>query len=377
MVTYADLGELFKTEQVRALVAAGLALTQGDIGPEITRCLIDWSDSVREVAATATGREDLIIITYDPDVLKTPIDTCIRAMGLSRTELPAAEQAYAVDGHVLVVLPDTVIIGSHPLVRSSLSNEPRAEWPEEVALGPEQQLVLVGSDNLHTLDIEGTLSATGDHFSVRADIAFPEEATAKEVADTVDPATLKQKLLAQSPEFGPVGDLVLESWHVERNGRRVGFELRLEGDQKQAAAKLGMLAALAIRGARSYVVNAKVAEARVTLGNIAKAIAAAKPRKLTSLPAVPGRFELVQGTKYQSGSSEWAQWDSVGYTRQEPQYYQYRVDAAKNGKSAEIIAEGDLDGDGKRSRLSLTVELDPKTRTVIVHPEIEEQDALE
>jgi hypothetical protein len=67
-----------------------------------------------------------------------------------------------------------------------------------------------------------------------------------------------------------------------------------------------------------------------------------------------------------------------------PQYYQYEVVAAKDGKSAEVIARGDLDGNGKQSRLSLKLTLDAKTGAVTIStaspklaPSIEETDPLE
>jgi hypothetical protein len=37
------------------------------------------------------------------------------------------------------------------------------------------------------------------------------------------------------------------------------------------------------------------------------------------------------------------------------------VIAAKDGKSAVIVARGDLDGDGEASELKLNIALDPKT----------------
>jgi hypothetical protein len=80
---------------------------------------------------------------------------------------------------------------------------------------------------------------------------------------------------------------------------------------------------------------------------------------LVSFKAVPP--DVPHGQKYQSSAADWAPWKTIGFSIAEPQYFQYEVVAAKDGKSADIIARGDLDGDGQVSETRLSIELDVKT----------------
>ncbi len=110
---------------------------------------------------------------------------------------------------------------------------------------------------------------------------------------------------------------------------------------------------------RDYVED-KSPEARAGLQAIAWRLCASELERLTSLPPVPRRFEQVKGKSYQSTPSDWAAWRLIGFSLGGPQRYQYRVEADRDGKSARIIAEGDVDGDGTRSRFSKSVEKRPR-----------------
>ena len=75
-------------------------------------------------------------------------------------------------------------------------------------------------------------------------------------------------------------------------------------------------------------------------------------------------------------SDDWKAWAPIHFAFTEPQYFQYEVVAAKDGKSAEIIARGDLNGDGKSSLYRIKIELDPKTG-LLTASEPNETDPLE
>jgi hypothetical protein len=57
-----------------------------------------------------------------------------------------------------------------------------------------------------------------------------------------------------------------------------------------------------------------------------------------------------------------------------PQYYQYEIKAAKDGKSADIIARGDLNGNGKPSVFVLHVQRRSTDNMMVVGPSITETD---
>jgi type IV pilus assembly protein PilA len=138
---------------------------------------------------------------------------------------------------------------------------------------------------------------------------------------------------------------------------------------------IGILAVLAIYGVRKYIANAKTAEARNSLGQIAKDAATAAEREkgtsaiigpgsnsallrsfCTSATAVPSTG-VPQGQKYQSQASDWAAGNAIGgwqclkFSLEEPQYYQYAYTCAAANTSAingnfEADAYGDLNGNG-------------------------------
>jgi len=99
-------------------------------------------------------------------------------------------------------------------------------------------------------------------------------------------------------------------------------------------------------------------------------------KKLFSFAAVPKA--VPRAMKYQSTPDDWKPWASIGFSMEEPQYFQYEVRAARDGQSAEILARGDLNGDGKTSLFRLEVAVDPKDhRTLMIAPALEETDPEE
>jgi type IV pilus assembly protein PilA len=143
---------------------------------------------------------------------------------------------------------------------------------------------------------------------------------------------------------------------------------------------IGVLAVLAIYGVRKYIANAKTAEARNSLGQIAKDAAAAVEREKgsqailavgttsnlmrsfcsTAGNTVPsgGSASAPKAQKYQSASSDWASgtpdtgWQCLKFQLEEPQYFEYEytsgATSASNGNFS-AIAHGDLNGDGTPS----------------------------
>src|SRR5262249_12364426 len=142
----------------------------------------------------------------------------------------------------------------------------------------------------------------------------------------------------------------------------------------------GIVGALAVYGVRSYLLNAKMGEARETIASIAKSEVEAwrntprAQRKLVSFPPVPP--EAPHGEKYGSAPADWNAWAPLHFSLDHPQYFQYKVVAAKDGKHADVVGQGDLDGNGKTSLFKVALSEDPKDGSLQVSP-IEEQDPEE
>ncbi|HEX2881298.1 MAG TPA: prepilin-type N-terminal cleavage/methylation domain-containing protein [Polyangiaceae bacterium] len=160
---------------------------------------------------------------------------------------------------------------------------------------------------------------------------------------------------------------------------------------------VGVLAALAIYGVRKYVMNAKTAEARNSLGQMAKDAVTAYTREridpaLLSLGhttgvvnvlcenavAVPASRDAIKGQKYQSLPGDWrgVGWDCLRFSMQDPQYYQYNYFATgartAEGDTFTALAIGNLDGDSSTARFELRGELkaDPEDLVIILAPNV-------
>lgn len=143
---------------------------------------------------------------------------------------------------------------------------------------------------------------------------------------------------------------------------------------------IGILAALAIVGVKKYMVNAKTAEARNSLGTMSgqaaqvwssekmvgaivkdgETIGSTHTLCATATDKVPSSAALIKGMKYQSSSDpnkdfhvgdSVTGWKCLGFSLDSPQYFQYgytaTVDPVNVDKNAfSTTAEGDLNGDG-------------------------------
>jgi hypothetical protein len=139
------------------------------------------------------------------------------------------------------------------------------------------------------------------------------------------------------------------------------------------------------RGPPDPHVVAMTAEARSTIAAIAARLTAwvdrdnppdrngKRPAKtmLFSLPPVPST--VPTGIAVQTGKADWKDWTKIPFEITEPQHYQYEVKAAKDGQSADVLAHGDLNGDGKQSLFGLHVVIIGATGSLLVSPNILEE----
>src|SRR5258708_29483310 len=147
---------------------------------------------------------------------------------------------------------------------------------------------------------------------------------------------------------------------------------------------IGVLAVLSIYGVRKYIANAKSAEARNALGQMAKDAATAferenvhtavvaqsgttsKLRRLcgSASASVPSSIALVTAHKYQSQAAEWNVDQATNrgfyclkFSIEMPQYYLYSYTVTglgyAVGDSFAASAQGDLDGNGTTSLFTI------------------------
>jgi type IV pilus assembly protein PilA len=147
---------------------------------------------------------------------------------------------------------------------------------------------------------------------------------------------------------------------------------------------IGVLAALAIYGVRRYLLNAKTAEAKNAIGQMAKDAKTAFEREsmtptilgagsvvglsnnlcASAGNAVPSAIGSIKGQKYQSNDSEWtvpgsgtnppSGWPCLKFSVSDPQYYRYSYTGTTGaGGIFTGTANGDLNGDGTTSTFAL------------------------
>ena len=139
---------------------------------------------------------------------------------------------------------------------------------------------------------------------------------------------------------------------------------------------VGVLAVLAVYGVRKYIANAKTAEAKNSLGQIAKdAVTAFEGERMsadvlsdgastqvlrqicpTGSKVTVGVATDIAGKKYQAKKADWSAaadvgtntgWPCVRFEMTAPQYYMYSYNGNTNDFSS--TANGDLNGDGTLS----------------------------
>jgi type IV pilus assembly protein PilA len=152
---------------------------------------------------------------------------------------------------------------------------------------------------------------------------------------------------------------------------------------------VGILAVLAIYGVRKYLANAKTAEARNSLGQVAKDQAAEYEKEsMTTAVLTPGSsaalsralcgnepgnpipaLTSINGKKYQSTTADWNKGSGtttappsgfacLKFTMDAPQYYAYSYTSSgttgASGDTFTATANGDLNGDQVYSTFSIT-----------------------
>ena len=145
---------------------------------------------------------------------------------------------------------------------------------------------------------------------------------------------------------------------------------------------VGTMAVFAIYGVRKYIANAKVAEARYSVAQLAKdaTLAFERDGKLCASASAPVPATVPGAAKYQSSAADWqrdkaanAGFSCLRFEMVSPQYYQYTYTSTPTSFTA--TAHGDIDGDGHAS--TFEIEGHVSGGTVLVSPTIKEIDPFD
>lgn len=292
-----------------------------------------------------------------------------------------AVAAYEDDQDLIAfVAPNIVLYGTRPEVEAALSPTHAVGALPPVFTLKGDSLAGVHADvPMPKATVDATLAAGPERFLLDVDAELPQE-LAERVEQSFGSLRAQAKERLTEAGAGAFAQALLDAVTLERRGNHVHGALVLRGTVEQQAQSIGQLTAMSMFATQRYLANAKTAEAKAILALIVKDYQeslrdpAKKQKKLVSLPAVPA--SVPHGEKYLSKPEEWKAWAPIGFSLTEPQYFQYEVIAAKDGKTANVVARGDLDGDGETSELKLSVVLDAKSGQLTAKG-IEETNPLE
>jgi type IV pilus assembly protein PilA len=352
LFAYADLEALFTSQLGRGLAPNIVKLASGDVG----KCIDALATAGKEILYSSGAGDTVIAVRFDPS-----------KMSPSACPLTVVEPGIGVFGGAggAGTLPRELALGRGEVLRVSFADHAPAGGTVEMSIDAHVSLAL--SDSLFALHADGDLP----------------EARAREFVQELEDSRAKVPAMMKeaTPEERDAIAKVLRLATFRRDGGHVSFAFDLHEPAVDQARDIGALAAVAISGMRKYLLQSKEAEARATLPVIARAIVAdwehetlpPTPRakkKLRSFPPIPPT--VPRGTKYQPSEKEWATWSTLKFEMSQPIYYQYEIRAAKDGESADVIARGDLNGDGKTSSFVITIKVKKtKDRSLELSPIVE------
>jgi len=387
LALYADVDHLLHTELFEALLPLAMNAAGEVLRPKQQGCLRALAGGTRELVVGANPQGSMVLLELGTEGVRAARTACVgAAFAVDRIKVQGADEAYAADDNVVVVEPGVVLIGPQLVVEAALASKQGEPWPSGLALqGDEQLRLAVNTRREVPLTATASLSVGHEQLSATADVELPSEEVARDIESKVG------SFGAGAASFAPPENLALlkrlaDASSIHREGKHLKLAFALRGPLSDQVAAIGATAAMATYGVRKYINNAKTAEARNSVAQIAKdyvvywtreepSAKAAPKKRLFSVPAVPAT--IPRGVKYMSSPDDWKTWQPLKFSFGEPQYYQYEVVAAKDGKSAIVFARGDLNGDGKASEFRLKLTLDPKTHDLIIVPNLEETDPLE
>jgi hypothetical protein len=387
LVVYADAKGFRNTELGASLLPSVLGLAADSTEPDELKCMEALLQASDEVLVGANGELGAVsLLRLDEARRGSALSACRKPLaGSKRAPILGQLETYQSGSQLIVVTPDCLIAAQYEQGAKAALAERTSAGPIAFAELPEDRYLAyyfaLPEDNV---EVRGGLLAASGRFLLDADVTLPSE----QMAVVIEQATTtgRSRIFGGSLPPGQAEAIshVVDAVSVERQGNRIVGKFELVEDAAAQARDIGIVSALAIHGTRRYITQSRAAEARLGVGRIAKDLGLhleaerdKNPRKklrFFSLPAVPAA--VPSGAKVQTAPADWQAWSKIAFQMTEPQYYQYEVLAAPDGKSAQVIARGDLNGDGKQSEFSLTMRIEADG-SFSVDPALSEKDPLE
>lgn len=367
----------------------GLAIVQAACGIKATEEI----DEIALAAPLSFGAQGPRI---DPKEATLAIELAEpeRAISCLRNFLPVSETEVA--GAPALVLPN----GGHVQARGSLllyASGPHLEGArtridDSAPLGPGVRAVLdqnpsamliAYSNAQNPYDLEwASLVADDSKGDVKIEavaVARSKEAADQAASQLVQALERAKQELQQYSSGAESAELetLLDTVRVDVRDKSLSARLVIpEKDAEHFFSKV--LVTVIAENSRRYALAMRAAEARdlvmqiaLKLSDYAKAHANRFPPSAPLSPdKVPQRAPVLPASHFEHPS-----WKAIGFAPHEPIFFSYEFVTAKNGRSVEVIARGDLDADGQTSKYSTTVRV--RKGEVTTSPTIQEENPFE
>lgn len=363
---YFDADGLFKTKVMKILMGALVPIATRSLNLPQKECVELAVTETRELAGAALkdGSGDVLVARLDP-AASSKVGPCLAMFGFAPVKVAGAKEAWASGGNFWALSPTGLLINGNPeAVEVALTGRGDGKSLDSVSLERDEYFSWRAQIGESDPPAHGTLLVTEDRVRLTAEGDAPDEPTAQRLAAQFSKSQLSADIARTKlqPELVAEVMRMFDAVDVQRNGRHLALRIELQGSPEQVGVTVvGASSILAVNAMRKYLLLANQAEAKNNMTRLAKALsdrwekAPAGGKKLASYPAVPK--SVPKGAKYASSPADWKAWAPLEFEMTSPQYYQYEIKAAKDGKSADIFARGDLDGNGTASEFKLTVEV--------------------
>lgn len=372
VAAYIDLASLSRTALWKSIVPKILESTTKDIAPADRECVSTVLAAAREVAFGDVNQGMVAVIHLDPT--QTEPQACFQARmpDAKKTVVPGANDAFELGEGLVAFEKGFVHVGDRDSVVAALAQK-SAPWPATLSLGDEEQAAFALKGDL--VEGHGSLVASPTLFQIAFEGKAKDEKTAQ---------SLEQEATSLKTEGGrnPIAAMLGQHVEFSRTGTNVKLGFALKEPVEQQTADLARVVDFGEAMLNDYLGASKLVEVQEGLKAVVRAYLTdfdkedpkvpQSKKRLASYPAVPKT--VPRGTSVTLTAADWKAWNKLQLALPTSRY-QYEIKAAKDGLSAEIIARGDLNGDGKTSlfRIQLKIE-DGKLG---INPNVEEIAPLE
>ena len=370
---YVDLEGFFRSDLARSLVPA-LVTAGGLQFPGWKDCVTRIAAHGRELAVGGDGSDDgasLVTLRLASGTAHETLTACAAASGNPGAVIvDGADEGVGTPDRAILRHGDVLVIGNPEAIKKMLASKPRP-WATELALPADSFLAALGSGDGASGHGQLTMNAT--KLLASAQVTLPSEEVAKQQTDGataaltgsgdddlegLDPAT-EGGGRSRAP-VDPDRGARARRWTSRSISRKVPpSKPRISPASPRSPSTA--CGSTSPRPRRSRRWSPSAASASTTGRSSTSRRDPGPPRRsaFTALLPSPRRSRAASGTSPPPPTG--SPWSAIFFEIDAPQYYQYEIKAAKDGKSADIIARGDLDGDGRTSEFKLHVVLDPKT----------------